>query len=106
MELQRPRKSHFDVVPIVQLYTALGRAPDQAGLGGMGAQPRGSGASLTNIAGDFLSSPEGQGITALPSAQVRPRMLPSSTRCIRRFSVELLIPSARKIGRTHSTPGS
>jgi serralysin len=48
-------------VPIVQLYTALGRAPDPAGLAGW-VHDLESGASLTNIAGDFLSSPEGQGI--------------------------------------------
>jgi phospholipase/lecithinase/hemolysin len=50
-----------DVVPIVQLYTSLGRAPDQAGLAGWVHDLEG-GASLTSIAGDFLSSPEGQGI--------------------------------------------
>ncbi len=50
-----------NVVPIVQLYTALGRAPDAAGLQGWVDDLQG-GASLTTIAGNFLASPEGQGI--------------------------------------------
>ena len=49
------------VVPIVQLYTALGRAPDAPGLQGW-VNDLQAGFPLTTIAGDFLASPEGQGI--------------------------------------------
>ena len=47
------------VVPIVQLYTALGRAPDAAGLQGWVHGLEG-GVSLTAIASFFIASPEGQ----------------------------------------------
>ena len=49
------------VVPIVEMYTILGRAPDQAGLNGWVHALEG-GASLPGIALAFISSPEGQGI--------------------------------------------
>jgi hypothetical protein len=50
-----------NVVPIIAFYTAFGRAPDAAGLAGWVAA-HAAGLSLAAIAGDFLSSPEGQGI--------------------------------------------
>ena len=56
------------VVPIVEMYTILGRAPDQAGLNGWVHALEG-GASLPGIALAFISSPEGQGIYgAVPTA--------------------------------------
>ena len=56
------------VVPIVEMYTILGRAPDQAGLNGWVHALEG-GASLPDVALAFISSPEGQGIYgAVPTA--------------------------------------
>jgi hypothetical protein len=56
------------VVPIVEMYAILGRAPDQAGLNGWVHALEG-GASLPGIALAFISSPEGQGIYgAVPTA--------------------------------------
>jgi S-layer protein len=49
------------VVPIVEMYTALGRAPDAVGLSDWVGALKG-GASLTAIAGAFLSSPEGEAL--------------------------------------------
>jgi Domain of unknown function (DUF4214) len=57
-----------NVVPIVEMYAILGRAPDQAGLNGWVHALEG-GASLPGIALAFISSPEGQGIYgAIPTA--------------------------------------
>ena len=49
------------VVPIVELYTLLGRAPDAGGLQGW-VHALNGGTSLAAVAGDFLTSPEGQTI--------------------------------------------
>lgn len=49
------------VVPIVELYTALSRAPDAAGLQDWVHSLEGGG-SLAAVAGGFLTSPEGQKI--------------------------------------------
>nr|WP_321984842.1 DUF4214 domain-containing protein [uncultured Lichenicoccus sp.] len=54
-------EAQTDVAPIVRLYTALGRVPDAGGLQGWVNDLQGS-LSLTAIAGDFLASPEGEGI--------------------------------------------
>ena len=54
-----------NVVPIVDLYTILGRAPDQAGLQ-FWVQQHEAGAPLSGIAAGFLASSEGQRIYGTP----------------------------------------
>lgn len=54
-------EAHTNVVPIVEMYTALGRAPDQVGLHNW-VQFYVGGESLSDIAAGFLNSVEGQGI--------------------------------------------
>ncbi len=49
------------VVPVVELYTALGRAPDAAGLQ-YWVQAYEGGTSLSGVASGFLTSSEGQGV--------------------------------------------
>ena len=50
-----------NVKPIVELYAALGRAPDVGGLHRW-VHAIDTGTKVTTIAGDFLASPEGQGV--------------------------------------------
>ena len=54
-------EARADVVPIADLYTALGRAPDAGGLQGWVHGLEG-GTPLASIAGGFLASAEGQAI--------------------------------------------
>ena len=58
-------EAQADIVPIVDLYTILGRAPDQAGLQHW-VQVYEAGAPLSVIAGGFLASSEGQQIYGSP----------------------------------------
>ena len=50
-----------NVKPIVELYAALGRAPDAGGLHRW-VHAIDTGTNITTIAGDFLASPEGRGV--------------------------------------------
>ena len=59
------QEAQADVAPVVDLYTILGRAPDQAGLQ-YWVQVFEAGAPLSAIAGGFLASSEGQGIYGSP----------------------------------------
>ena len=54
-------EAQTNVVPVVELYTALGRAPDAAGLN-YWTQVFEGGASLSALAGGFITSAEGQQI--------------------------------------------
>ena len=54
-------EAQTNVAPIVDLYTILGRAPDQVGLAAWVQRYEG-GLPLDTIAGDFLQSREGQSI--------------------------------------------
>ena len=63
--LATSQEAQIDVAPIVDLYTVLGRAPDQAGLQHwVGVYE--TGAPLSVIAGGFLESSEGQQIYGSP----------------------------------------
>ncbi|WP_428394652.1 DUF4214 domain-containing protein [Lichenicoccus sp.] len=54
-----------NVKPIVELYAALGRAPDVNGLHRW-VHTIETGTTITTVAGDFLASPEGQGVYGAP----------------------------------------